>query len=61
MRLLASPSTCIQFEPGSEDFKVGEQAPGYRWLRLHTDGSIDTGVSRVRDFAFTVDYAGDGY
>ena len=61
VRLLASPSTCIQFEPGSEDFKVGEQAPGYRWLRLHAEGSIDTGVSRVSDFAFTIDYAGDGY
>ncbi|MNH02673.1 3',5'-cyclic adenosine monophosphate phosphodiesterase CpdA [compost metagenome] len=61
LRLLASPSTCIQFEPGSEDFKVGEQAPGYRWLRLHGDGSIDTGVSRVTDFVFTVDYEGDGY
>lgn len=61
VRLLASPSTCIQFEPGSEDFKVGDQAPGYRWLRLQPDGSIDTGVSRVSNFAFTVDYAGDGY
>ncbi|MDD1014150.1 3',5'-cyclic-AMP phosphodiesterase [Pseudomonas rubra] len=61
VRLLASPSTCIQFEPGSEDFKVGEQAPGYRWLRLQPDGSIDTGVSRVTDFEFTVDYEGDGY
>ncbi|PWB33030.1 3',5'-cyclic-AMP phosphodiesterase [Pseudomonas sp. SDI] len=61
VRLLASPSTCIQFEPGSADFKVGEQAPGYRWLRLACDGRIDSGVSRVSDFAFTVDYAGDGY
>ncbi|MDD2060097.1 3',5'-cyclic-AMP phosphodiesterase [Pseudomonas sp. GD03860] len=60
VRLLASPSTCIQFEPGSEDFKVGEQAPGYRWLHLNPDGSIDTGVSRVVDFEFTIDYD-DGY
>ncbi|MCY1451598.1 3',5'-cyclic adenosine monophosphate phosphodiesterase CpdA [compost metagenome] len=60
VRLLASPSTCIQFEPGSEDFKVGEQAPGYRWLRLHPDGAVDTGVSRVSDFEFTIDYE-DGY
>lgn len=26
VRLLASPSTCIQFAPGSEDFRVSEQA-----------------------------------
>lgn len=61
LRLLASPSTCVQFEPGSVDFKVGEQAPGYRWLRLHADGTLETGVSRVDDFAFAVDYGGTGY
>ncbi|MDD0977369.1 3',5'-cyclic-AMP phosphodiesterase [Pseudomonas fontis] len=61
VRLLASPSTCIQFEPCSEDFKVGEQAPGYRWMKLLCDGRLETGVSRLTDFAFTVDYESDGY
>lgn len=61
VRLLASPSTCIQFAPGSEDFKVSEQAPGYRWLRLHADGRLETGVERVQDFEFTVDYGSNGY
>lgn len=60
LRLLASPSTCVQFEPGSDDFKVDERAPGYRWLALHDDGRIETGVSRLTDFAYTVDY-GNGY
>lgn len=61
VRLLASPSTCIQFAPGSEDFQVSEQAPGYRWLRLHGDGRLETGVERVKGFAFTVDYGSNGY
>jgi len=61
VRLLASPSTCIQFAPGSEDFKVSEQAPGYRWLRLHADGRLETGVERVQGFAFQVDYGSNGY
>ena len=61
VRLIASPSTCIQFEPGSEDFKVGEQAPGYRWLRLLPDGRLETGVERVTGFDFTVDYGSNGY
>lgn len=43
VRLLASPSTCIQFAPGSEDFKLDTLAPGYRWLRLHDDGQLETG------------------
>lgn len=61
VRLLASPSTCIQFAPGSDDFKVSEQAPGYRWLRLHADGRLETGVERVQGFEFTVDYGSNGY
>jgi len=61
VRLLASPSTCIQFAPGSVDFKVDTTAPGYRWLRLHDDGRLETGVSRVVGFDFEVDYGGDGY
>jgi Icc protein len=61
VRLIASPSTCIQFEPGSDDFKVGDQAPGYRWLRLMPDGELETGVGRVTGFDFQVDYGSDGY
>ncbi|AOE63534.1 3',5'-cyclic-AMP phosphodiesterase [Pseudomonas corrugata] len=61
VRLLASPSTCIQFVPGSVDFAVGEQAPGYRWLRLLPDGRLETGVERVVGFEFVVDYGAEGY
>jgi Icc protein len=61
VRLLASPSTCIQFAPGSVDFKVDTTAPGYRWLRLYDDGRLETGVSRVVCMDFEVDYGGEGY
>lgn len=61
VRLLASPSTCIQFAPGSVDFKVDTTAPGYRWLRLYNDGTLETGVSRVVGLDFEVDYGGKGY
>nr|WP_259651485.1 3',5'-cyclic-AMP phosphodiesterase [Pseudomonas sp. NCCP-436] len=61
LRLLASPSTCVQFAPGSEDFQVGNEAPGYRWLRLNPDGTLDTGVSRVTGIDFEVDYSVRGY
>ncbi|WP_019582184.1 3',5'-cyclic-AMP phosphodiesterase [Pseudomonas mandelii] len=61
VRLIASPSTCIQFEPGSDDFKVSEQAPGYRWLRLLPDGQLETGVERVTGFDFQIDYGSNGY
>lgn len=61
VRLLASLSTCVQFSPGSEEFQVDHEAPGYRWLRLYDDGRLDTGVSRVTDIDFEIDYTIKGY
>ena len=59
--MLATPSTCVQFAPGQKSFKVDDEAPGYRWLDLHPDGTIDTGVSRVRDITFSVELNSGGY
>ena len=61
VRLLASPSTGVQFAAGSEKFQVDRLAPGYRWLRLHADGQLETGVSRVEGVDFGVDYSIEGY
>lgn len=47
VRLLASPSTCVQFMPGAEHFRLENSEPGYRWLRLLADGSLQTGVERL--------------
>jgi Icc protein len=61
IKLMASPSTCVQFAPGSDNFKADDQAPGYRWLELRSDGTINTGISRVLDAEFTVDLQSGGY
>lgn len=61
VRLLASPSTCIQFLPKSDDFAIDNIAPGYRWLELHPDGSIETEVVRAESYEFKVDMASNGY
>jgi len=61
VRLLASPSTCVQFAAGSENFKADDRPPGYRWLDLHSDGRIETGVSRVWDTKFEVELDSGGY
>lgn len=58
---MASPSTCVQFAPGQIDFKADTAAPGYRWLELHPDGRIETGISRVTDVVFDVDTESGGY
>ncbi|SET37152.1 3',5'-cyclic-AMP phosphodiesterase [Marinobacter segnicrescens] len=61
VRLLATPSTCIQFEAGSEDFAVERLAPGFRWLDLHSNGTLDTGVVRATDFQYELDMNSNGY
>ncbi|MEE4193401.1 MAG: 3',5'-cyclic-AMP phosphodiesterase [Halieaceae bacterium] len=61
VKLMSSPSSCIQFAPNSFDFKIDDQPPGYRWLALHADGTIDTGVSRVLNASFDVDLDSSGY
>lgn len=61
IKLMSTPSSCIQFAPSSDHFKVDNASPGYRWLNLLADGVIETGVSRVTDVAFDVDLESDGY
>jgi Icc protein len=44
VRLLASPSTCAQFTPHTDDCVMDLRPPGYRRLTLHDDGRVDTEV-----------------
>lgn len=59
--LLCTPSACVQFKPGSEDFAAGTEAPGYRLLSLAADGRFQTAVRRIEHMEFTVDYSIKGY
>ncbi len=61
LRLLCTPSTCVQFLPQQVDFAVDSRAPGYRWMELGSDGVIRTGVSRVESREFNVDRDAGGY
>lgn len=61
VRLMATPSTCVQFEPGSSEFSVDRLSPGYRWLDLYADGRIESGVVRADHIEFDVDYDSRGY
>lgn len=61
VRLLGTPSTCIQFQPGSEEFALDGQPPGFRWLQLHVDGRIDTAVLRLPSPPASLDLECQGY
>ena len=44
VKLYGSPSTCLQFKPGSDEFAVSNKAPAYRKLTLAADGSLQSKV-----------------
>ena len=47
VRILGSPSTCVQFAEVRPRFGVDPRPPGYRWLGLLPDGTIRSGVRRL--------------
>ncbi|SDJ99623.1 metallophosphoesterase [Microbulbifer yueqingensis] len=59
--LHATPSTSVQFTPGSGPFSVDDKLPGYRWFDLCDDGSYRTGVERVQVSEYNVDLSSAGY
>ncbi|HET6725584.1 MAG TPA: phosphodiesterase [Gammaproteobacteria bacterium] len=42
-----TPSTSVQFRAGVTDPAIDRIAPGYRRLRLHADGSLESDVVRI--------------
>lgn len=49
IRILGCPSSCFQFKAKADEFALDtELQPGYRWLELSKDGSLDTGVIRLK-------------
>lgn len=60
-RVLATPSTCIQFRPGSPTFALDAAAPGWRWLELYPDGTLQTTVERLENYPHCPDMLSEGY
>lgn len=61
IRYLATPSTSIQFMPGSQDFELDTKAPGWRYLTFNSDGSFESSVHRLGDNRFSPDFNARGY
>jgi Icc protein len=51
LRLLATPSTCAQFMPGTEHCVMDTRPPAFRRLDLGPDGSIATEVRWLEELA----------
>jgi 3',5'-cyclic-AMP phosphodiesterase len=51
--MLATPSTCAQFTPRTERCVMDLKPPGYRWLTLLPDGTVQTEVRWLQDWVVT--------
>ncbi len=60
-RVLATPSTCIQFKPNCDTFTLDAVPQGWRELNLMPDGSIETIVKRLDCVKFLPNFAAQGY
>jgi len=60
-RVMATPSTCVQFKPNSDDFALDTLSPGWRELELKSDGTIETKVKRLSCGGFSPDFNAEGY
>lgn len=60
-RLLSAPSTCIQFAPDTNNFKLHDQTPGYRLFSFHADGHFETSVRRLQGVEIAQDLQSRGY
>jgi len=47
VRLMGTPSTCMQFAQNADEFEVDTRPPAYRWLELEDEGGIETGIEWV--------------
>ena len=47
VRLMATPSTCVQFMPEAPEYRKDVLSAGYRYLKLNYSGEIETYILRL--------------
>ncbi|WMQ74539.1 MAG: 3',5'-cyclic adenosine monophosphate phosphodiesterase CpdA [Sodalis sp.] len=59
-RVLATPSTCVQFKPHCTNFTIDTLGPGWRYLDLLPGGAVQTEVRRLdgTEYLPNSDYGG---
>ena len=60
-KIMATPSTGIQFKPDSNTFALDTVQPGWREIELHADGHIETRVKRIQHKTFLPNLQEEGY
>lgn len=57
----SAPSTCIQFKRKQDHFGLENLPQGYRWLKLHEDGRVETAVERLPQYIGSFERHAKGY
>ncbi|MBN6070858.1 3',5'-cyclic-AMP phosphodiesterase [Aggregatibacter actinomycetemcomitans] len=60
-KIMATPSTGIQFKPDSNTFALDTAQPGWREIELYADGRIETRVKRIQHKTFLPNLQEEGY
>jgi Icc protein len=58
---MSTPSSCVQFKPGNREFALGNEAPGYRYLSLYSNGKIETSVQRIDNSDLEINLSAQPY
>ncbi len=61
IRLMGTPSTCIQFIAGQDEFGIDACPPGFRWLGLSPSGEIHSSIKMLSEIPLGLDLASAGY
>lgn len=61
IKCLGTPSTCIQFDPKFNGFRLENIPPGYRWINLLDNGDVTSGVTRLSEYVGNYDGKATGY
>ncbi|CAM3987679.1 3',5'-cyclic-AMP phosphodiesterase [Vibrio neonatus] len=61
VKVIATPSTCIQFKANTHEFALDSLPPGWRHLQLHKDGRLESQLHRLDEGCFVPDFDAQGY
>lgn len=61
IRIMATPSTCVQFAPNRQDFAIDHEPPGFRLLALTPQGVLHSSVLRNEDLPVGLQVGSAGY
>lgn len=61
IKMMGTPSTCIQFVENQDKFGISTAPPGFRWLELLPDGRINSGIDRIAALPPGLDLKTAGY